>query len=105
MHRVNFANVSGVIVDSCRRHGTWFDEQELHRIVHFIRSGGVEVARKREMAQLESERRRLELARGMAGVGDGRGVADVRPGGRGFLSVDGMDLVDVLAGLARFFRG
>jgi len=105
MHRVNFANVSGVIVDSCRGHGTWFDEQELHKIVHFIRSGGVEVARKREMAQLESERRRLELSKRMAGAFDGRGGADAGPGGRGFLAVDGMDLIDLVAGLGRFFRG
>jgi len=39
MHRVNFAHGSGVVVDVCRQHGTWFDMNELHRIVQFIRSG------------------------------------------------------------------
>ena len=31
MNRVNFANFSGVIVDVCREHGTWFDRDELRR--------------------------------------------------------------------------
>jgi Zn-finger nucleic acid-binding protein len=57
MNRVNFANFSGVIVDVCRQHGTWFDRDELHRIVEFIRSGGMEKARAREMQNLEEERR------------------------------------------------
>ena len=59
MNRVNFANVSGVIVDVCSQHGTWFDRDELHRIVEFIRGGGLDKARAREMADLEEERRRL----------------------------------------------
>src|SRR6185295_4778946 len=41
MHRLNFAHCSGVIVDVCRAHGSWFDANELHRIVHFIRAGGL----------------------------------------------------------------
>jgi Zn-finger nucleic acid-binding protein len=62
MHRVNFQRVSGVIVDVCRQHGTWFDADELRRIVQFIQGGGLEVARDRERMRLEEERRRLELA-------------------------------------------
>lgn len=104
MHRVNFGNVSGVIVDTCRRHGTWFDEQELHKIVHFIRGGGMEVARKRELDRLESERRRSELSKRMGGAFSGRTAGSVEAEGGGFDSVDGLDLVDLLAGLARFFR-
>ena len=30
MDRVNFARVSGVVVDVCADHGTWFDLNELH---------------------------------------------------------------------------
>ena len=41
MNRVNFARMSGVIVDACRGHGTYLDAGELHRIVKFIQSGGV----------------------------------------------------------------
>jgi Zn-finger nucleic acid-binding protein len=63
MHRLNFRRVSGVIVDVCREHGTWFDADELRRIVEFIQGGGLERARGRERALLEEERERLELAR------------------------------------------
>ena len=63
MHRVNFARCSGVIVDVCRAHGTWFDANELHRIVHFIRDGGMNRSREKEKADLADERRRLQAAR------------------------------------------
>jgi Zn-finger nucleic acid-binding protein len=59
MNRVNFAHCSGVVVDICKGHGTWFDRDELAEIVGFIRGGGLEAARAREKRQLEDERRRL----------------------------------------------
>ena len=58
MNRVNFANCSHVVVDVCSHHGTWFDKDELRRIVEFIRSGGLEQSRARELADLEERRRR-----------------------------------------------
>jgi Zn-finger nucleic acid-binding protein len=67
MNRVNFAECSGVVVDVCRDHGTWFDADELQRIVQFIRAGGMENARKRQKAELTEERRRLQAARWAAG--------------------------------------
>ena len=60
MNRINFARCSGVIVDICKGHGTWFDRDELSRIVEFIRAGGLEAARTKEKSQLEDARRRLE---------------------------------------------
>jgi Zn-finger nucleic acid-binding protein len=63
MRRVNFARCSGVVIDVCRAHGTWFDRDELHRIVLFIRTGGLELSRERQMAELERERHRLETKR------------------------------------------
>lgn len=63
MNRINFARCSGVIVDVCKGHGTWFDRDELHRIVEFIRGGGLEAARNREKRELEEERRALAQAR------------------------------------------
>ena len=51
---------SGVVVDICKGHGTWFDREELSRIVEFIRGGGRDAARAREKAALEEERRSLE---------------------------------------------
>ena len=62
MNRVNFARCSGVIVDVCKQHGTWFDRDELAQIVAFIRGGGLEVARAREKASLVEERQRLRQA-------------------------------------------
>ena len=66
MNRVNFAKCSNVIVDVCKAHGTWFDKDELHRIVMFITAGGLDVARAKEMEVLEAKRRTLEAARNAA---------------------------------------
>jgi len=63
MHRVNFAQCSGVVVDTCRHHGTWFEMHELRRIVQFIHRGGLDQARRREKAALAEERRRLQSER------------------------------------------
>lgn len=63
MHRVNFAKSSGIIVDVCRGHGTWFDENEVQHIVQFIQSGGLDLAREKEKAELELARRRAQAAR------------------------------------------
>ena len=62
MNRVNFAHCSHVVVDVCREHGTWFDKDELRRIVEFIRAGGLDKARENEIAELEEQRRRLKAA-------------------------------------------
>ena len=48
MHRRNFARVSGVIVDECRIHGTFFDAGELEDVLAFVRSGGMTLAAKRD---------------------------------------------------------
>ncbi|MEK7233521.1 MAG: zf-TFIIB domain-containing protein [Elusimicrobiota bacterium] len=59
MNRFNFAGCSGVILDSCRSHGVWFDPDELRRIVEFIRGGGLDLARDKERRSLMEEGRRL----------------------------------------------
>lgn len=59
MNRINFARCSGVIVDVCKGHGTWFDCDELSAIVQFIRGGGLEVSRQKEKQELEYERQKL----------------------------------------------
>jgi Zn-finger nucleic acid-binding protein len=66
MNRMNFARCSGVIVDICKQHGTWFDRDELSRIVEFISGGGLEASRIREKEELKEERRRLSEAHGAA---------------------------------------
>lgn len=42
MHRKIWGSHSGVIVDVCRHHGTWFDDGELEKVREYVRLGGVE---------------------------------------------------------------
>lgn len=81
MNRVNFARCSGVVIDVCREHGSWFDRDEMRRIVEFIRAGGMSRAREREVLRLEEERSRLERARLAARSAGGPG-----PGGEDWTS-------------------
>ena len=59
MNRINFARCSGVIVDVCKGHGTWFDRDELRAIVEFVRGGGLELSREREKSEIKYEREQL----------------------------------------------
>lgn len=58
MNRVNFGKVSGIIVDVCKAHGTWFDAGELTRVVAFAASGGFERTRAREALESGDARAR-----------------------------------------------
>jgi Zn-finger nucleic acid-binding protein len=75
MNRVNFARCSGVIVDICKHHGTWFDRDELSRIVEFIHGGGLNASRAKEKIEIAEERQRLRQEqltaslKGTAGLG------------------------------------
>ena len=60
MNRVNFAQCSGVIVDACKSHGTWFDKDELRRVVDFIRAGGFEKKRARQLEEIKDQQQRLQ---------------------------------------------
>jgi hypothetical protein len=62
MNRVNFGRLSGAIVDVCRGHGTYLDPGELHRIVEFIRSGGLERARQRRLEELREREAQIRQA-------------------------------------------
>jgi Zn-finger nucleic acid-binding protein len=62
MNRVNFAHCSNVIVNVCGKHGTWFDKDELRRVVEFIRGGGIEKARAREIEELTERERHAKAA-------------------------------------------
>lgn len=61
MNRVNFGQISGVVVDVCRSHGTFLDAGELQRIVTFIQEGGLDRARERERENLREERSRIQM--------------------------------------------
>ena len=57
MNRKNYSHTSGVIIDLCREHGVWLDHSELEKIMRFIESGGLDLARRREVERLEGARR------------------------------------------------
>jgi Zn-finger nucleic acid-binding protein len=42
MNRMNFGRRSGILIDVCRTHGTWFDGGELDAVLAFVRAGGIE---------------------------------------------------------------
>lgn len=41
MNRKNFGGTSGIVVDVCSLHGTFFDAGELPRVLQFVRRGGL----------------------------------------------------------------
>jgi Zn-finger nucleic acid-binding protein len=58
MHRKNFGGTSGIIVDVCSLHGTFFDNGELPRVLAFVRRGGLAKAQ----ASLQQERAAAPLS-------------------------------------------
>ena len=42
MWRKNYMHHSGIIVDKCKDHGTFFDKGELEKAIEFIKKGGIE---------------------------------------------------------------
>ena len=46
-------------MDVCKKHGTWFDRDELSRIIEFIQTGGMEKSRTKERLDIEEEREKL----------------------------------------------
>lgn len=54
MNRGVFGRKSGVIVDTCRTHGTWFDARELEACEAYVEAGGLVIAER--LAREEKER-------------------------------------------------
>ncbi|MCD6496857.1 MAG: zf-TFIIB domain-containing protein [Deltaproteobacteria bacterium] len=72
MNRVNFAKRSGVIIDQCREHGVWLDDEELERIARFISEGGLVTASKaqaRETSRLAEQRSFMAPMQGSVDTG------------------------------------
>jgi Zn-finger nucleic acid-binding protein len=63
MHRRNYGQKSGVIIDSCAAHGAWFDAQELDAIVRWVRRGGETRAGRHLEEERRAAERRARLAR------------------------------------------
>jgi len=62
MNRKNFGGASGVIVDLCAPHGTWFDAGELPQVFAFVASGGLIRERAREQERLRQAHARESAA-------------------------------------------
>lgn len=96
MSRIDFGKRSGVIVDGCREHGTWFDAEELLRAAAFVTAGGLapepdtrsippEEAARREQAIRAAAEMRVQLMaegnddmqRARRGVGMVRAILDL----------------------------
>lgn len=86
MNRTNFARRSGIIIDNCKGHGTWFDANELTRVVEFVGRGGIEAANQAAHEQQKSEIRREKSRIRSAQASDAR---DSRRHRTGTLSVFG----------------
>ncbi|HXE59861.1 MAG TPA: zinc ribbon domain-containing protein [Gemmatimonadaceae bacterium] len=59
MNRVNFAHSSGIIIDVCKKHGVWFEKDELHGVLDFVAKGGMQQQRQHDDAQRALEQHAL----------------------------------------------
>lgn len=80
MSRRNFARRSGVIIDVCHAHGIWFDRDELPKVLDFVRGGGLEAARRQEVAELQDQLRDTRDAQARARDAGGTLFAPTDPG-------------------------
>ena len=51
MYRRNWGSHSGVIVDRCEKHGSWFEQGEIEKVREFIEMGGIEFEKLRVAEQ------------------------------------------------------
>jgi Zn-finger nucleic acid-binding protein len=98
MNRVNFSRISGVVIDVCRKHGTFLDAGELHRTVTFIQEGGLERARQRQIEDLRDERNRLRMQEARAHRLAGRGNDGSWPAEAAGMTLDFSDLLSLFSG-------
>ena len=96
MNRRNFGAGSGVIVDVCSKHGTWFDPGELPRVLAYVESGGLQ--RTRHAAQGEREQLARERLRQRVAAVTIPGSTPMREDGDPF-AASAADLLSALLGL------
>jgi len=103
MNRTNFAKRSGIIIDTCRGHGTWFDADELPRVVEFVMNGGIESAQERandaakadlRKARAKSMRMKAQSSAITMDVGNHHSRISSANGFAGLLSLIGRVLLD-----------
>jgi Zn-finger nucleic acid-binding protein len=61
MNRTNFAHISGVILDTCKGHGVWFDPGELEKIMDFIAHGGLVKAQEADLEKVKYEQEIMKI--------------------------------------------
>lgn len=86
MNRKLFASGTGIVVDICRTHGTFFDTGELPRIIDFVMNGGLEAAQKKELEKMRDQvkRERSRQMPAVSGPGASGGFAmDISQPGHG----------------------
>lgn len=103
MNRSNYARISGVILDTCKEHGIWFDRDELRRVLAFIRSGGLVKADRHEKESLERLRKEVQRSPGAGSAWSGGDGGSFMLGG-GSMEHDVETLVDAARVIFRFFR-
>ena len=80
MHRRNYGRRSGVLVDTCRSHGIWFDPEELEAVLRWIRSGGEPAAGTGEKLPKRAEEgtgRLFSVTETAGGIAPGRSLLDL----------------------------
>jgi Zn-finger nucleic acid-binding protein len=95
MNRVNFGRLSGIVVDVCKGHGTFLDAGELHLIVSFIRQGGLDRARQRQIEELKEQEEHL---RAMQSRADAHPNMRVEMSARTWTAPDLLSLLEKLKG-------
>lgn len=84
MARRNWGKASGVVIDQCPRHGTWFDHGELEQILTWIRAGGEAYSQKVARAE-QSANDRIKTVSTVGAVPSYEPVPDVSIAAEGLL--------------------
>lgn len=66
MDRTVFGRRSGIVIDACPRHGSWFDHGELTRAVEFVARGGLDDVARHEIEEAREKRRDPKVVRAAA---------------------------------------
>ena len=98
MNRRQYAGKSRVILDICKDHGLWFDADELHQVLEWVRQGGATDADVQAARRLREESRSSGPSLGGGTWSGGGSWAEGSMGGgrRGW----GFDVVDLLVVLS-----
>jgi Zn-finger nucleic acid-binding protein len=68
MHRKNFEQISGIILDECRAHGRWLDAHELEAVARFVSAGGLRRAAERAKEQADRAKEQAVMERATSHV-------------------------------------